>query len=352
MNKARAMLDALMGPGRDEAVKDDGKNKEKFKDESVCKNFLVGMCPFDKDMLGGKRKFPVCEKIKSQMMRDQFEKHPEAATLRLEYEEKLLQDLEHCVRECESHVAKERTRIREDLRRKKPALPGFVNDKLAIMKRESSAMIQRAEALDDNELKEKEVLITKAAALMKEREEYQNAETQKAIDAVVPEEVCEICGVSYIGKDGDAAHLGFRVHDAYVRIRAKIAELRPKFAAKEKAKLENGDVEQSSKTQAQKKASRSRDRRHHSREKGREKEKEKGKEKEKEKETEKAKEGDKHKAKRDGERRPHRSRSRAKHGGDRRRRGRSTSSKVSRRGRRRASCSSSRDRKGGKRRRH
>mmetsp|Transcript_33102 Transcript_33102/g.102776 ORF Transcript_33102/g.102776 Transcript_33102/m.102776 type:complete len:346 (+) Transcript_33102:129-1166(+) len=228
MNKARAMLDALMGPGRDEMVKDQAKKKEKFKDRSVCKHFLVGLCPLDKDMLGGKRKFNLCERLHSELMREQFEAHPEAKTLRGEYERSLLLELEYVVRECDNHIAAERTRIREDLRRKKPALPGPVNDKLAMMKRESSAMIQRAEALDDEHLVEKQALITKSAELMKERDEYQQKETQKAIDAVEPEEVCEVCGVSYTGKDGDAAHMSFRIHEAYARIRKYIDELRPR----------------------------------------------------------------------------------------------------------------------------
>jgi len=243
MNKTRAMLDALMGPGRDVLVKDKGASKEKFKDQSVCKNFLIGMCPHDKDMLGGKRKFAPCDKLHSELMKDQYNAHPDFDRYQHEYEKLSLQELEFCTRECETHIANERQRIREDLRRKKPALPGYVNDKLAIMKRESSAMIQRAETLDDDQLREKEALITKANEIMKDREDFQEAETKKAIEAIVPEEVCEICGVSFMGKDGDAAHQAFRIHDAYRKIRAKIKELRPRIEEREQKKIQEKERE-------------------------------------------------------------------------------------------------------------
>lgn len=57
----------------------------------------------------------------------------------------------------------------EDVRRKKPPLPIQVNDRLAQMKRESSALVQRAEALDDDKLKEKEALMQQANEVLKER---------------------------------------------------------------------------------------------------------------------------------------------------------------------------------------
>lgn len=62
----------------------------------------------------------------------------------------------------------------EDVRRKKPPLPIQVNDRLAQMKRESSALVQRAEALDDDKLKEKEALMQQANEVLKERVELRD----------------------------------------------------------------------------------------------------------------------------------------------------------------------------------
>merc|ERR1712039_1159181 len=115
----------------------------------------------------------------------------------------------------------ERQRIRTDIRKKKPPLPPAVNDRLSAMKRESSAMIQKAEAMDDDQIREKESLVAKANELLKDREDLLEAEAKKAADSLEPEEVCEVCGTAYIGKEADEAHLKFRIHQVYVDIRAR-----------------------------------------------------------------------------------------------------------------------------------
>lgn len=243
MHKTRAMLDALMGPGRNQLVKDEENAKEKFKDATVCKAYLVGCCPLDASLLGGKRKFAVCEKIHSDMMKEQMNKHPDAEQLKREYEKMLLRDLDFVIRECEAHIALENNRVREDVRRKKPPLPIQVNDRLAQMKRESSALIQRAEALDDDKLKEKEALTQQANEVLKEREEVLEEETKKAIAALPPHDICEVCGTSYEGDAGNAAHKKFRIHEAYTIVRQRMDELKPRVEEWEKAQKEKlGDT--------------------------------------------------------------------------------------------------------------
>merc|ERR1712013_255330 len=144
-----------------------------------------------------------------------LQKHPECKALIREYEKISLHDLEYVVKECETHIAEEKQRIRSDVRRKKPPLPLHTNDKAAQMRRESSALIQKAEGLDDDHLREKETLITRSAEILKERDEMLEEETKKAIENQVPEEVCEICGTAYTGSDGNASPLQFKIHGAY-----------------------------------------------------------------------------------------------------------------------------------------
>merc|ERR1719382_1749018 len=78
---------------------------------------------------------------------------------------------------------------------------------------------------------------------MKDRDDMLELETKKAVEAAEPEVVCEICGTSYIGEDGNAAHLKFRIHDAYVQIRERIAELKPRVDEWEKQKKDKKDDE-------------------------------------------------------------------------------------------------------------
>jgi len=298
MNKARAMLDALMGPNRDVVEKDKSKSEAKFKDRSVCKGFLLGFCPYDAACVGGKRKIEICEKIHSEPMRDQFNAHAEKDSLMEKYEELSLRDLQRVVQLCEDHIVKERARIRDDVRRKKPPLPAHINDKLAALKRESSAMIQRAETLDDDQFREKESLITKANEMIKDRDELLEEETKKAVATQPQEESCDICGTSYIGKDGDAAHLQFKIHHAYVKIRERLDELKPKVEARAREQREKKDEEAKKKRKEEWEAAQAKEQ---AKEKGKEKDKdddekddkEKGKEKRKDKDDkEKGKEKD------------------------------------------------------------
>eukprot|EP00929_Paragymnodinium_shiwhaense_P099967 TRINITY_DN6190_c0_g1_i2.p1 TRINITY_DN6190_c0_g1~~TRINITY_DN6190_c0_g1_i2.p1 ORF type:complete len:172 (-),score=24.29 TRINITY_DN6190_c0_g1_i2:545-1060(-) len=73
MNKAKAMLDALMGPSRDVSAKE--KSQEDWKDRTVCKKFLIGFCPYDKSCLGGRRSIDPCPKIHNEHLRKAFEEH-------------------------------------------------------------------------------------------------------------------------------------------------------------------------------------------------------------------------------------------------------------------------------------
>jgi len=228
MNKARAMLDALMGPNRDEKEVDKAKAKEKFKDPGVCKSFLIGLCPLDRAYLGGKRQFKPCDKIHSEIMRDQFITHPDADELRRRYEADTLPSLEFVVRECEARIADEKGRIRDDWGRRRPPLPVPVIDKLSAMKRESSAKVKQAESLDDDKFQEKARLMAEAEDLTKEAAAVEEAETKKAIAAAVPEEVCDICGTCYQGAAADAAHKQFKIHNSYQEIRNKLDELKPR----------------------------------------------------------------------------------------------------------------------------
>jgi len=228
MNKARAMMDSLMGPNRDEAVKDKKLAKSAFKDHGVCKSFLIGLCPLDPTYLGGKRKFKPCSLIHSEIMKEQFAASEDADELRKQYQKSSMKEFEHVIRECDGKVADEKARIRDDWGRRRPPLPVPVIDQIARMKRESSSKVKRAEALDDDKFTEKAQLMAEAEEMTKECTELEDRETKKAVEAAIPEEICEVCGTCYQGQAADTAHQQFKIHNAYVLIREKLEEWKPK----------------------------------------------------------------------------------------------------------------------------
>merc|ERR1711862_917194 len=109
------MLDALMGPGRDVAGKD--PNAKDWKDRTVCRGFLIGFCPFDKAVLGGKRTLDVCPKIHSETTRAKFEQDDDGkdeSDFRVRCEEISLRDLEYVISECDAHCRREHERIKRE----------------------------------------------------------------------------------------------------------------------------------------------------------------------------------------------------------------------------------------------
>merc|ERR1712194_886274 len=246
--------------------------KEKFKDSTVCKGFLLGLCPFDASMLGGKRRFKVCERIHSAAMRSLLENHPDKEKLTQEYEKISLRDLEDAVRECDSHIGKEKQRIQTETRLRKPQLPLSVHDRLSMLKRQATNMMKQAEELDDDRIIEKEAMINKVNEIMKDRETLTEPEQKKAIESIVAEVSCEICGTCYAGEDENETHLRFRIHIAYKEIRDRLAELKPRVQGREKQRRDKKDED-----------SRRR------RKEDWDKDKEKDKDRDKEKETEKDK---------------------------------------------------------------
>ncbi|CAK0887251.1 unnamed protein product [Prorocentrum cordatum] len=230
MNKARAMLDALMGPGRDAGKKD---AKASFRDRAVCRSFLIGFCPLDKSVLGGKRSLEPCARIHSETMKEKFEADPEAESYRKDCEASAFKDLEYVIHECDGHISREKARVREEARKRKWALPTDVNARISQMKKEVQALEKSCEGMDDHQHKEKENNLKQAELLKKDIEEYTKEETRKAAEKVEPDEVCDVCGTVYANKEQQDLHLNYRVHKAYVEARERFKELKEKVRSRE-----------------------------------------------------------------------------------------------------------------------
>eukprot|EP00931_Biecheleriopsis_adriatica_P030462 TRINITY_DN17963_c0_g1_i1.p1 TRINITY_DN17963_c0_g1~~TRINITY_DN17963_c0_g1_i1.p1 ORF type:complete len:383 (-),score=86.40 TRINITY_DN17963_c0_g1_i1:140-1180(-) len=248
MDAARAMLDALMGPGRDVKEKDKEKAKERFKDARVCKSYLVGLCPFDPLYLGGKRKFKPCEKTHSEMMVDLFKAHADRDKLTKRYELDGIPLFEQAVRECDARINEEKKRIIDEWA-KKDVLdkhPQHIKDKLATLKVESSARLHLAENLPDSNVDQKRRLMKEADELTKEATAIEKEENVKAEKSEPTDKVCPVCATCFKGPEGsesDAAHKLLRIHIIYSDIRARLVELKEKAEKAEAEKAEEAEKE-------------------------------------------------------------------------------------------------------------
>lgn len=242
MNKARAMLDALMGPQRDQK-KDE--NAEDWKDKSICKGFLVGFCPFDKSVVGGKRSMDPCDKIHSEVIREKFDAHKDGqdgSELRNKYEEYSIRDLEFAIQEAEAYGRREVERLRKEPRSK--ALTADVNQKISQMKRESLQLEKKANALDDCDARKKEELMKQSREVEDEAKKYEKEEEEK-VKANFRPLACEVCGTAYVSnEEGEyEAHLKYKVHESYTEIHARLKELKDKKAERDRIPKEKKEEE-------------------------------------------------------------------------------------------------------------
>jgi len=242
-----------MGPQRDA-----GKNREKdpaddWKDKAVCKNFLLGYCPFDKAALGGIRKLnvKVCPKIHSELIRDRFSQHADGAKdsdLRAEFEVGLLEDLQEVVQECEHFSKREEERMKVDPRLK--TLPKKVAEDVAQLRRLSGMDEDRASEFAERASRENfgaEQNSIMAHGLHKSSREKHRAadeleknELKKVAESYKPA-TCDICGIGYMTEDERHEHLNHRVHVEYVQVRAKLEELQKTHAKAKPRDRKHGD---------------------------------------------------------------------------------------------------------------
>ncbi|CAE7633494.1 LUC7L [Symbiodinium pilosum] len=223
------MLDALMGPSRNQISKD--SETPDFADEKVCKNFLVGFCPHDW-FTSSRRKMPTCNKIHSEVLRDAFEAHPEVTRYRRQFEEQFLKYLDKVTRECDMFIGKEKIKCRpKGTGGVTTRMPPDVQEKYDALKKEHQKLVKEAEEVADESLSRSKELTQRAVDVELDISDY-----EKRYRFEYPgEEVCDVCGVRYASQKEDnpdwherASHLNGKMHHGWLQIRQKLQELREK----------------------------------------------------------------------------------------------------------------------------
>lgn len=306
MQDARALLDSLMGPSRDKGLEEQQKG-DGWKEKNVCKRYLVGFCPNsaqDNWFRNTRRKdIAVCEKVHSDRLRADFQKHRDYEKFRLEYEREFLNFLEGLVREADAWIAREQSNCAAP--GKVTKMPAKVRQNVEELKEASEKLMRQAEDLAEKGL----VAESKLALEMSNEKKAEAKEIkEKHTYQSEGERVCQICGVR-CNPDEPAdfqAHLDGRLHEGYSKIREEVKQLRDKARSlpatrtdKEKEKDRGKDKDRDTDKDKQKDKEKEKDT-EKSKEKAKEKEKEKDKDKDskdKDKEKKEAKSKDKGKDK-------------------------------------------------------
>jgi len=129
MNRNKALLDSLMGMGRDISRKDKAKGEPEWKKEETCKNFLIGYCPgkaLGKEIENARALDPraefdpksiiqPCRLLHSVGLKNEFELHKDYEKHKRQYQDKLATFLDKALREVEDKVAREKRRHDEGI---------------------------------------------------------------------------------------------------------------------------------------------------------------------------------------------------------------------------------------------
>uniref|UniRef100_G3PU38 Zgc:158803 n=1 Tax=Gasterosteus aculeatus TaxID=69293 RepID=G3PU38_GASAC len=222
----RAMLDQLMGTGRDG---DSMRQRIKFSDERVCKSHLLDSCPHD--ILSGTRMdLGECMKVHDLALRADFE----IASKEQEYffELDAAEHLQSFIADCDrrTELAKKRLAETQDEISAEVAAKA---ERVHELNEEIGKLLARAEQLggEGNVDEAQEVLemVEKTRGLKKEAEDvYRNSMPASSFQQQKLR-VCEVCS-AYLGlHDNDrrlADHFGGKLHIGFIEIREKLDKLR------------------------------------------------------------------------------------------------------------------------------
>ncbi|KAM4585531.1 putative RNA-binding protein Luc7-like 1 [Odontesthes bonariensis] len=229
----RAMLDQLMGTGRDG---DTMRQRIKFSDERVCKSHLLDSCPHD--ILSGTRMdLGECVKVHDLALRADYE----IASKEQEYffELDAAEHLQSFIADCDrrTELAKKRLAETQDEISAEVAAKA---ERVHELNEEIGKLLAKAEQLgsEGNVDEAQQILekVEKTRALKKEAEDvYRNSMPASSFQQQKLR-VCEVCS-AYLGlHDNDrrlADHFGGKLHLGFIEIREKLEKLRKAVVEKQ-----------------------------------------------------------------------------------------------------------------------
>ncbi|KAG8193516.1 hypothetical protein JTE90_003728 [Oedothorax gibbosus] len=235
----RAMLDQLMGTGRDG---ENNKFKVHFTDPRVCKSFLLACCPHD-ILAATRMDLGECPKLHDLALRADFEQ----ASLKKDYfyDVDAMEHLQNFINECDRRTEQAKRRLAET----QEELSAEVAAKL---QRVHELAEQIGVKLSEAEKLGAEGMVEESINKMGEVEECrkQKALAEQDYRNAMPASsyqqqklrVCEVCS-AYLGiHDNDrrlADHFGGKLHLGFITIREKLDELKSEVNEKrQKGKMD------------------------------------------------------------------------------------------------------------------
>lgn len=237
MDEARKLMDSLMGQTRDIPLKEAKKKKgNNFKEDNCCKFHLMGFCPINEQLFRNtKRHLGECEKVHSDALVEEFQKHPDKSDYEKRYCRDLIKYMESIVRTADEAIARQARNIQaanKDLEERGP------ND---VAKREIEKIRENCNTLlnEAEELAEAgDIEGSKMKQAIFEQTKQKADDYEVKSKQPIKEEVCEVCGLRPDNGDGSLqfSHTEGKVHIGFQKVREWLTKMRALQATHEEGK--------------------------------------------------------------------------------------------------------------------
>jgi len=224
MEDARALLDSMMGAGRNSKLKD--RKARSFTDDDICRKFMLGLCPHEL-FKNTKMDIGPCGKHHNDMLKEAFEADSEYKPRRRKWGGQLRTQLKQLLQDVGRRGETNHSRIAREQESGGGAREE--NKQLALLKEEVSEKIKQAEVEADNGKFDVSRSIMREVELEKVRIDELEV---ISIDKQKKESICDICGqrvsadeAAEILRTGRGTHTDGKQHLGFISIRAKLVEL-------------------------------------------------------------------------------------------------------------------------------
>lgn len=238
-DQMRAMLDQLMGTGRDG---ENNKFKVHFTDPKVCKSFLLSCCPHD-ILAATRMDLGECPKLHDLALRADYE--AAAAKKDYFYDLDAQEHLQNFINECDRRTEQAKHRLAETQEELSAEVTAKLN-KVHDLAEQIGKKLAQAEKLGaDGNVEESMKIMEEVEEIRKKKalaeQEYRNSMPASSYQQQKLR-VCEVCS-AYLGiHDNDrrlADHFGGKLHLGFITIREKLEELKESINEKrQKGRLE------------------------------------------------------------------------------------------------------------------
>lgn len=231
----RKLIDEVLGADRNKLPDQFGEFGIKFTDNSVCKYYLVGFCPY-LQFQNTKSDIGSCpKKYHEERLKDRFLEEGESH--RAQYEHEFMDFLERLVNDLERRLRRGRDRLDH-----KPSDPTAtfnpVNDEVeerrTILDLQVKELLARIETCgEEGRIQEAQILMQEVDKCKIELDKLRQQEAENPSYRLEKKmEVCPTCGAFLIIGDAQKrieSHFEGRQHNGWARIRETLADLKHKY---------------------------------------------------------------------------------------------------------------------------